>query len=107
MQLHASALALGTVTGQSLIAAPGAGYRITVLGFSISVGSIAASVSLIDSVTSANTKAWQFGANGHAESGLCRWELSNNAALNITTSANGPTDVQIDYVIEAIGGTGN
>ena len=107
MQLHASSLATGIVTGQALVAAPGAGKRITVLGYAVSVGSTASNVSLIDSLTSANTKAWQFGPNGHAESGIGRWELTANAALNLTTSANGPTDVQVDYVIESTGGTGN
>jgi hypothetical protein len=107
MQQHASSLATGTVTGQALIAAPGAGFRITVLGFVISVGATAARVQLIDSLKAANTKAWGLGANGHAESGLGRWELTNNAALNLTTSANGPTDVQVDYIIEATGGSGN
>lgn len=102
MQLHASAMGLGVVTGQQLIAAPGTGLRITVLGFVVSVGSTAAAVSLVDSVNSANTKAWQLAANDHVESGLCRWELSPNAALQVTTSANGPTDVEIDYVIESV-----
>jgi hypothetical protein len=107
MQLHASSLVTGIVTGQSLIAAPGAGKRITVLGFTVSVGATAARVQLIDSLTAANEKAWSFAANGHAESGLGRWELTANAALNLTTSANGPTDVEVDYIIEATGGSGN
>jgi hypothetical protein len=51
MQLHASSLGTGTVTGPSLIAAPGAGLRIAILEFVVSVGSTnPASVSLIDSV---------------------------------------------------------
>jgi hypothetical protein len=97
MQLHANAAAIGIVTAQSLISAPGAGKRITVLGYVVSVGATASDVALIDSVTAPNTKTWKFGASGHAESGLARWELSDN----------GPTDVEVDYLIEATGGTGN
>jgi hypothetical protein len=107
MQSHASSLATGIVTAQALVPAPGAGLRITVLGFTISVGATASKVQLIDSLTAVNTKSWSLAANGHAESGMSRWELTDNAALNLTTSANGPTDVQVDYLIEATGGTGN
>lgn len=106
MQLHASALGVGAGTAVQLIAAPGAGKRITVLGFVVSVGG-ATNVSLIDSVNAVNTKQWSFAANEHAEPGSARWELSNNAALQYTTSATGPTSIQIDYIIEATGGTGN
>jgi hypothetical protein len=77
------------------------------LGYVVSVGAVATNVFLIDSETAANQKQWNLGVNGHAESGLGRWELSNNAALNYTTSAAGPTSIEVDYVIEAIGGTGN
>jgi hypothetical protein len=107
MQLHASALQAGVGTAVQLVAAPGTGKRITVLGFVVSVGATATNVSLIDSLTAANTKQWQLAANGHAESGAARWELTNNAALQYTTSAAGPTSLQVDYVIEATGGTGN
>jgi hypothetical protein len=107
MQLHASALGVGAGTAVQLVAAPGAGKRITVLGYVVSVGGTAANVSLIDSVNAVNTKQWAFSANEHAESGIARWELSDNAALNYTTSAAGPSSIQIDYVVEAIGGTGN
>jgi hypothetical protein len=107
MQLHASALQVGAGTAVQLVAAPGAGKRITVLGFVVSVGGTATNVSLIDSVNAANTKQWNFGANEHAEPGNARWELSNNAALEYTTSAAGPSSIQVDYVIEATGGTGN
>jgi hypothetical protein len=108
MQLHASVQGVGVATAQQLIAAPGAGFRITVLGFTVSVGGTAATnVSLIDSLTAANTKQWQFGLNGHAEPTPVRWELTHNAALQYTTSAAGPTSIQVDYIIEAIGGTGN
>jgi hypothetical protein len=107
MQLHASSLATGTVTGQVLVAAPGAGKRITVTGFVIGVGAAATRVQLIDSLTAANTKAWPLGIDGHAESGIGRWELTDNAALELTTNAAGPTDVEVDYLIEATGGTGN
>jgi hypothetical protein len=107
MQLHASALQVAAGTGVQLVAAPGAGKRITVLGYVVSVGGTATSVSLIDSLTATNTKQWVFAANQHAESGTTRWELSDNAALEYTTSAAGPTSVEVDYVIEATGGTGN
>jgi hypothetical protein len=107
MQLHASALQVGAGTAVQLIAAPGAGRRITVLGMVVSVGGTATNVSLIDSVNAANTKQWNFSANEHAEPSTIRWELSNNAALQYTTSAAGPTSIEVDYVIEATGGTGN
>jgi uncharacterized protein YfaQ (DUF2300 family) len=107
MQLHASALGVGAETAVQLIAAPGAGKRITVLGFVVSVGGTATNVSLIDSLTATNTKQWVFAANQHAESGIARWELTDNAALNYTTSASGPSSIEIDYVVEATGGTGN
>jgi hypothetical protein len=107
MQLHASALQVGAGTGVQLVAAPGAGKRITVLGYVVSVGGTATNVSLIDSVNAVNAKQWNFGANEHAEPSSPRWELTNNAALNYTTSAAGPTSIEVDYVIEAIGGTGN
>ena len=107
MQLHSSALQVGAGTGVQLIAAPGAGKRITVLGYVVSVGATATAVSLIDSLTAANQKQWSLPANGHAESGVARWELTDNAALQYTTGASGPTSIQLDYVIEAIGGTGN
>jgi len=107
MQLHASALQVGAGTAVQLIAAPGAGKRITVLGYVVSVGGTATNVSLIDSLAAANQKQWNFSANEHAEPSPLRWELSDNAGLNYTTSAAGPSSIQIDYVIEAIGGTGN
>jgi hypothetical protein len=107
MQLHASALQVAAGTGVQLVAAPGAGKRITVLGYVVSVGGMATNVSLIDSVNAVNTKQWAFSANEHAESGAARWELTNNAALQYTTSAAGPTSIEVDYVIEATGGTGN
>jgi hypothetical protein len=106
MQLHASALGVGAGTDVQLIAAPGAGKRITTLGMAVSTLT-ATVVSLIDSLNAANTKLWNFGANGHAEPSSPRWELSNNAALQYTTSAAGPTSIEVDYVIEATGGTGN
>ena len=106
MQLHASALGVGAGTGVQLIAAPGAGKRITVLGFVVTTLT-ATVVSLIDSINAANTKQWNFGANGNANSAEARWELSDNAALQYTTSAAGPTSIEVDYVIEATGGTGN
>jgi hypothetical protein len=106
MQFHASALQVGAGAGVQLIAAPGAGKRITVLGYVVSVGGAATNVSLIDSVNASNTKQWAFAANEHAEP-PSRWELTDNAALNYTTSAAGPTSIQVDYVIEAVGGTGN
>jgi hypothetical protein len=107
MQFHASALQVGVGTAVQLIAAPGAGKRITVLGIVVSVGATATSVSLIDSVNASNTKQWQLAANGHAEPSPTRWELTNNAALQYTTSASGPSSIEIDYLIEATGGTGN
>jgi hypothetical protein len=106
MQLHASALQVGAGTAVQLVAAPGAGKRIIVLGMAVSTLT-ATIVSLIDSVNAANTQQWNFGANGHAESGAARWELSNNAALQYTTSAAGPTSIEVDYVVESTGGTGN
>src|SRR5579872_4159034 len=99
MQLHASALGVGVVTAQVLVAAPGAGFRITVLGFALST-TIAGTVSMLSSTNAANTKQFLLGANGHAESQLARWELEDNAALEITTSAAGPTSVEVDYIIE-------
>jgi hypothetical protein len=107
MQFHASALQVGAGAGVQLIAAPGAGKRITVLGYVVSVGGAATNVSLIDSVNASNTKQWAFAANEHSEPSSPRWELSNNAALEYTTSAAGPTSIQVDYVIESVGGTGN
>jgi hypothetical protein len=106
MELHTSVQGVGVATAQPLIAAPGAGLRIVVLGLVISVAA-AVNVSLIDSVTAANTKQWQLGINGHAEPSPLRWELSNGAALKYTTSAAGPTSIEVDYIIEATGGTGN
>jgi hypothetical protein len=68
MQLHASALGVGAGTAQPLIPAPGAGFRITILGIVVSVGATAATiVSLIDSLKAANTKQWNFALNQHAE----------------------------------------
>jgi hypothetical protein len=107
MQLHASALQVSAGTAVQLVAAPGAGKRITVLGYVVSIGGTATNVSLIDSLNAVNQKQWVFSANEHAESGTSRWELSDNAALNYTTTGAGPTSIQLDYVIEAIGGTGN
>jgi hypothetical protein len=106
MQLHTSALGVAAGTAVQLIAAPGAGKRITVLGMAVSTLT-ATIVSLIDSVNAVNTKQWNFGANGNASPAEARWELSDNAALQYTTSAAGPSSIQIDYIIEAIGGTGN
>ncbi len=107
MQLHASALQVAAGTGVQLIPAPGAGKRIRVFGIVISVGAVASNVFLIDSLNAANQKQWNLGINGHAEPGNGRWELSNNAALQCTSSGTGPTSIQVDYIIEATGGTGN
>jgi hypothetical protein len=102
VQLHASALGVGAGTGVQLVAAPGAGKRITVLGMVVSTLT-ATVVSPIDSINAANTKQWNFGAKGNASPPEARWESSDNAALQYTTSAAGPTSIQVDYVIEAIG----
>jgi uncharacterized protein YfaQ (DUF2300 family) len=107
MQLHASALGVGAGTAVQLVAAPGSGFRIKVLSFVISVAAVATTVSLIDSRTAVNTKQWLLGVNGNVSSGLAPWELTNNAALQYTTSAAGPTSIEVDYVVEATGGSGN
>jgi hypothetical protein len=96
MQNHVNETGLGSGS-TTLIATPGAGLRITVLGFQISNGTTANTATL--GFSSSNQKVWQFGANGHSEEAL-RWEGDVNAALTISNSANGPLDVSVDYDIE-------
>jgi hypothetical protein len=62
MQLHASALQVGAGTAVQLVAAPGTGKRITILGYVVSIGGTATNVSPIDSVNASNTKQWSFSA---------------------------------------------
>lgn len=84
----------GTTT---LIAAPGAGYRITIVALHISEGT-AGAVTLSFSAT--NQRVWDLAANQSEDMGLMRWEGDTNAALSLTAPATGPTDVTVDYVIE-------
>lgn len=96
MQLHAVAhiTASGTTT---LIATPGAGYRIVVVGLHVSEGT-AGAVTLSFSAT--NQRVWNLAANQSEDVGLMRWEGDGNAALSLTAPATGPTDVTVDYEVE-------
>jgi len=95
-QLHAvqHTTSAGTV---AVVAAPGAGYRITVVGFHVSEGS-AGVVTL--GFSAGNQKVWNMAANQNIDVGLTRWEGDANTALSLTSPATGPTDVEVDYVLE-------
>jgi len=98
MQLHEVSGALGIVTGQALIAAPQAGWRIRVINLTISLGATAATVTI--GFSTANQRVYQLGANGGVDAELMGWEGDTATALSITTSANGPCQVTVDYTIE-------
>lgn len=99
MQFHAVAHVTSATTS-TLVAVPGAGYRIRILAFHVSEGSTApGTVTLGFSAT--NQRVWDFLANQNAEAPICDWEGDTDTALSVTTAANGPTDVSVDYVIEA------
>jgi hypothetical protein len=98
MQQHVNSLSLSSGS-TSLIAAPGAGLRIVVLGFTLATGGTATNVLLGFSAT--NQRQFRFPATaGNLISPEIRWEGDTNAALTINPSANGPTDVSVDYTIE-------
>lgn len=97
-QLHKVSGALAIVTAQSLIAAPQAKWRIKVRALVISIGATACTVTIGFSAT--NQRVYQFGANGGVNSEIMDWEGDAATALTVTTSANGPTQITIDYEIE-------
>lgn len=101
-QKTAVLIGAGAVTDTELIAAPGAGFRIVVNQYTISVGGIAANVELQSGTDADNRTQFRFGINGGTNSGLIVWELGDNENLNITTSANGPTDTTIIFNIGAV-----
>jgi hypothetical protein len=98
-QQHAVGTALGAVGPEALIAAPQAKSKIVVTGISIGVGAVATKVTL--SFSAANVKAFDLPVNGNIPPGVMRWEGDEGAALSITTSAAGPTDIEVDYNVEA------
>jgi hypothetical protein len=100
MQLHANATGLGTVSAQSLIAAPGTGVRITVVGLTVGVLTTACRVTL--AFSNGNQKFFDLAPGQTVPLGQLRWEGDPNAGLTITTSAgsSGNADVSVDYVLE-------
>ena len=99
MQLHVNQ-AVSAVGPTTLIAAPGAGLRITVLGLIVSNTPATAQTALL-SFSAANQKLFQFGAAvGTVPSPELRWEGDVNAALTLTLAAATGVNVSIDYVIE-------
>lgn len=99
MQLHVVSGALGVVNGQALIAAPSAGWRINIKALTISLGATGATVTI--GFSSTNQRVYQLGANGGVDNGLMDWHGDAATALSITTSANGPCQVTVDYVLES------
>lgn len=96
-QRKAVSIATAQVTDQSLIAAPGANFRIVIERYSIAVGATAAAVEL------------KFGASDRVQHRMAvnsniavdgRWEAPANTALVLTTSSAGPTDVTVWYHVE-------
>ena len=95
MQQHAVAhvTSAGTTV---LVAAPGTGLRVRVVGLHVSAGS-AGTVTIGFSAT--NQRVWNMAAN-QSEDILMGWAGDANTALSLTAPATGPTDVTIDYEIE-------
>lgn len=93
------AVSIGTaaVTDQSLIAAPGANFKIIIERYSISVGAAAANVELKFSATDRVQHRMAINSNV-VNAG--RWEGPANTALVLTTSSAGPTDVTVWYHVE-------
>lgn len=83
---------LGAVTDSELIAAPGAGFRIVIDSYEISVGTAAAIVTL-EQGTAVIIQEFRFGVNGGTNAPHTRIPLGANLSLTITTSASGPTSV--------------
>jgi hypothetical protein len=101
MQLHVNSLAVGAGGPTALIPAPGAGFRITVLSVAMSAGGTATNNLLSFSAT--NQKQFRFpAAITPFVTHQIRWEGDPNAALSLTTSGNGPTDISVDYIVEIV-----
>lgn len=87
-----------TATTATLVAAPGAGIRVRVLGLHISVGG-AATVTVGFSAT--NQRVYDLAANQTVDIGLMDWEGDTNAALTAQSSAAVTVDTTADYQLEA------
>lgn len=97
-QLHATAT-IASATTTALIAAPQAKSRIVVDSINVAVGTTATKVTL--QFSSGNQKVYELPTNGDIQTGALRWEGDAAAALSVITSAAGPTDVNVDYHLEA------
>ena len=96
MQLHGITHTT-TITTTTVVAAPGAGNRITVIGFHISVGG-ATVVTVGFSAT--NQRVYNLAANQSIDIGAMRWEGDGNTALTVQSSAAVTVDATLDYVTE-------
>jgi hypothetical protein len=88
--------AYANATNAALIAAPGAGAKIVIVGMLVT-GEAAGKITL--SFSAGNQKVFDFAAAGSVAVGAMRWEGDANTALGVTIAASG--DVSIDYVVEA------
>lgn len=97
MQYHA-VLHQTTAATVPVIPAPGAGYRLVIVGLHLSEGAAPGAVTLGFSAT--NQRVWNLAANQSEDIGFMRWLGDANAAFSLAAAAAGPTDVTVDYEIE-------
>jgi hypothetical protein len=95
MQQHAVAH-ITSATTTTLISAPGAGLRVTILNFHLSAGAAGA---ITAGFSSGDQRVYDAAANQSFDDSE-RWEGDANAAFSVTTPGTGPTDIEVDYLIE-------
>jgi hypothetical protein len=93
MQLHGVGHTT-TATTATLAAAPGAGWRITVVGIHISVSG---ATTLTVGFSSTNQRVYDMAANETLDLGAMLWEGDTNTAFTVASSAAVTVDSTIDY----------
>ena len=96
MQEHAVAH-ITSATTTTVIAAPGAGLRITILGLHVSAGAAGA---VTVGFSASDQRVYDLAANQTIDDEIGRWEGDTNTAFSVTTAGTGPTDIEVDYLIE-------
>lgn len=97
MQQHAVGHYTGAGT-QVLVAAPGVGFRIKVESLHLSAA-VAGAVTI--GFSSTNQRVWNLAANSGPDEPVMDWRGDAATALSVTVAGAGPTDVTVDYEVEA------